>query len=340
MLLSCYFFRCAISITLAGFAPAAFGADAYPVYQPHDVTIPSGAGYVLPDGSIAEGGAKHVHYIVERFNDRFTRDHANVHFQDLSKGTTSAIPLLTHGKVLFGSMGRGINPLEMNSYQRIVGPAPLEIRIAHASDDTSQDLATSLAVYVNRANPLTKVTRQQLQQIMSVGNADGDYSTWGQLGLKGEWRNRLIHPYGTPEYTGFGSYMQREQLGGKELPPTYEYYNDTDHILQRLEADPAGIGIAALGRETSALRQLAIADSAAGPFSLGSRDDVQSGRYVLGRYLYFYVRKPAGQPVDPLVKEYLSLVLSKDGQDIISSQHKGYIPLTPTEARAEMAKLD
>lgn len=342
MPLSRYLFQCAFSIgiALAGLVPTVASADDYPVYVPGTVVLPGAADYILPDGSVAEGGAKHVHYIVERFNQRFTQDHPKIRFHDLSKGTTSAIPLLTHGKILFGSMGREITPLEVNSYKKIAGAAPLEIRIAHTSDDTSQDLATSLAVYVNRANPLTKITRHQLQQIMSVGNADGDYSNWGQLGLKGEWEARLIHPYGTPEYTGFGSYMQLEQLAGKSLPPTYEYYGDTDHILKRLEADPAGIAVAALGRETASLRQLAIAEETSGPYSLGSRDDVQNGRYVLGRYLYFYVNRPAGKPLDPLVREYLKLVLSKDGQAIIASQKKGYIPLTPAEARAEMAKLD
>ncbi|GBR54947.1 hypothetical protein AA106555_1873 [Neokomagataea thailandica NBRC 106555] len=187
---------------------------------------------------------------------------------------------------------------------------------------------------------MTKITRAQLRQIMSVGNAQGDYSTWGQLGLKGEWKARSIHPYGTPEYTGFGHYMQSEQLEGRSLPPAYEYYGDTDHILRRLEADPAGIAVAALGRETPSLRQLAISEDEAGPYSLGSRDDVQNGRYVLGRYLYFYLNKPEGQPLDPLVKEYLTLVLSKEGQAIIAEQSKGYIPLTPAEARAEMAKLN
>ncbi|WP_206243617.1 PstS family phosphate ABC transporter substrate-binding protein [Novosphingobium terrae] len=314
--------------------------DALPSYKPKQVTVAPDATYRLPDGSVAEGGAEHVHYILERLNARFTATHPAVRFTDLSKGTTSALPLLTHGRILFGSMGRGIAPLEVKSYAKIVGAPPLEIRIAHTSDDTSQHLATSLAVYVNRANPLTTITREQLSRIMTVGNAQGDLSTWGQLGLPKAWAARAIHPYGTPEFTGFGTYMQREQLGGRPLAATYEQYGDTDDILERLAADPAGIAVAALGRETPELRQLAIADTPGGPASLGSREDVRAGRYPLGRYLLLYVRRVPGKPVDPLVKEYLRLVLSAEGQAVIAGQEKGYIPLTPAEARAELAKLD
>lgn len=337
-----YFLAIGLYCAAAGAAIAAAPASpkALSDYRPRPVKVTGGHGYLLSDGTIGLGGAEHVRYILERASARFTATHPNIRFTDLGKGTTSAIPLLTHDRILFGSMGRGIAPLEVKSYTKIVGEAPLEIRIAHTSDDTSQHLATSLAVYVNRANPLTQITSAQLAQLMTVGNPAGDYSRWGQLGLKDEWAARAIHPYGTPEFSGFGTYMQREVLAGRALNPAYETYGDTDDILARLEADPAGIAVAALGRETPALRQLAIASDAKGPFSLGGRDDVRAGRFPLGRYLLVYLRKQPGKPVDPLAKEYLRLLLSAEGQAIIASQDKGYIPLTPAEAQAELAKLD
>jgi phosphate transport system substrate-binding protein len=326
--------------TMPVLASAADEPTSLPSYHPQPVRASVGHGYIQPDGSIALGGAEHVRYILERASTLFAKTHPKVHFTDIGKGTTSAIPLLTHDRILFGSMGRGIAPLEVKSYAKIVGEPPLEIRIAHTSDDTSQHLATSLAVYVNRANPLTQITTRQLAQMMTVGNPGGDFSRWGQLGLKKEWAARAIHPYGTPEFSGFGTYMQREQLAGRPLAPAYEQYGDTDDILSRLEADPAGIAVAALGRETPGLRQLAIARDENGPFSLGSREDVQAGQFPLGRYLLIYLRKQPGRPLDPLAKEYLRLLLSAQGQAIIASQAKGYIPLTPAEAQAERAKLD
>jgi phosphate transport system substrate-binding protein len=52
------------------------------------------------------------------------------------------------------------------------------------------------------------------------------------------------------------------------------------------------------------------------------------------------VRRLPGQPVDPFVKEYLRLVLSKEGQQIVAAETNGYVPLNAREAAEELAKLD
>jgi phosphate transport system substrate-binding protein len=73
---------------------------------------------------------------------------------------------------------------------------------------------------------------------------------------------------------------------------------------------------------------------------VGTREDVLSGRYPFDRFLYIYVRRFSGQPIDPFVKEYLSMVLSKEGQETIATDAKGYLPLNATELANELAKLD
>jgi hypothetical protein len=37
---------------------------------------------------------------------------------------------------------------------------------------------------------------------------------------------------------------------------------------------------------------------------------------------------------------YLRMALSKEGQDTIAADAKGYLPLNPAEISAELAKLD
>lgn len=97
--------------------------------------------------------------------------------------------------------------------------------------------------------------------------------------------------------------------------------------------------MAAIGLGNPPLRQLAII-GAYGKVSTGTPAKVTAGSSPYGRDLYFYVRRLPGQPVDPLVREYLPLVLSRDGQAIIVGQPKGYLPLTAAKARAELSKLD
>jgi len=310
-----------------------------PPYTAQAVQPPAHASYLAADGAIRIGGAEHVRYIVERFNAALVQQHPGWRFQDESKGTTSAVPLLTHGVTLFGAMGREINPLEIKAYRKIVGAAPLEIRIALAANDTSQHRATSLAVYVNRANPLAQVSADEVRRTLSLGNPEGDLSTWGQLGLKGEWRERRIHPYGTPEFTGFGTYMQSNHLQGRALAPSYEGYGNTEAILARLAADPAGLAVAAIGLDNAQIKALPIRD-AQGLLTTGTEAQVRDGRYPYGRFLYLYLRREPGKAVDPVVREYLRFVLSRQGQQIIADQPKGYFPLSAAQAQAELAKLD
>ena len=319
---------------------AALLDPALAAYVPVSARPSAGASYLAPDGAVRIGGAEHVRVIVLQFDALYQRTHPGSRFRFESKGTTSAVPLLTYGVTPFGAMGREIEPLEEKAFAKTVGAPPMEVKVAHAANDTSQHLATSLAVYVNRANPLKKLTMTQVARIFTIGNPGGDVSRWGQVGLPKAWTPRLIHPIGTPEFTGFGTYLQKNHFSGRPLAAFYETYPDTDSILARLAADPDGIAVAAIGRQTGAISQVTIAQDEAGPYRLGTPREIASGEYGLGRYLYFYLRRTPGEPLDPFVKEYMNMVLSREGQAIIAGQDKGYIPLSQTEVHAERAKLD
>lgn len=325
----------------AGAAMAVPALDAgLPEYQAHNVKLAAQASYLDEQGAIRIGGAEHAQFVIDRFNALFISSHPGLRFADHVKGTTATMPLLTYGRMLFGPMGRSANAAELEAYEKAVGAAPLEIRIAHTSDDAQQEMSYSIGIYVNRANPLERLSASQVARIFTNGNPEGDLSHWGQLGAGGAWKERAIHPYGTPEYTGMGTYMQAGPLQGRAFTPAYEQWGSTETILKRLEQDPAGIAFAAIGHENAALRQLAIVSEDGGGETRGSRQEVAAGSYPYGRYVYFYLRREPGKTLDPVAKEYLRLVLSRQGQEIIASQAGGYIPLSATEVRAELRKLD
>lgn len=54
------------------------------------------------------------------------------------------------------------------------------------------------------------------------------------------------------------------------------------------------------------------------------------------------VNRAPGQPIEPWIREYLRIALSKEGQEIISSMtaSDGFIPLDPKKVPAELQKLD
>jgi phosphate transport system substrate-binding protein len=309
-------------------------------YRPAMVTMPDDATWLTDAGRARISGSDHGLWIIERLCAEFCKIHPKVDFDIDLRGTPSAMAFLMSGKAMFSVMGREITPIEMGAYAKSMGTAPVEFRVAHTAEETSQHLATSLAVYVHRSNPLAALTQEQLSQIFTIGNSAGDFSRWGQLRLKGEWEKRLIHPIGTPEFTGFGTYMQKHHLGGRPFNPLYERYVGTEDVLARLAAAPTGIAVAALGCETDFIRQVPLAiDETATP-SNGATDDVRNGRYAFGRFLYFYVPQRPGHTLCPSLQEYLRFVLSADGQAIIAAQPRGYIPLRSDEIAEELQKID
>jgi phosphate transport system substrate-binding protein len=331
---------CCLLLAAATGATTARPVDpALPAYQPQPVAIPAGARYVQPDGAIRINGAEHAAVMVQGFNELFQQTHPGFKFAVQLKGTTTGLPALTHGVTLCAPLGREMNGVELVPYTKIVGQAPVEIHVAHDSN-TPGKFATNLAIYVNHANPLDRLTLEQVARIFARGHPAGGVAFWGQLGVKGEWGKLPIHPYATPEASGFGDYMQKHLLGGRQLTPAADQFNNTEELIKRVAEDANGICLAAIGVANPAVKLVALAEKPDGPFSSGSEADIVAGRYPLGRPLYFYVRRVPGQPVDPVVKEYFRLILSQEGQRIIAAEENGYIPLTAPEAAAELAKLD
>ena len=73
-----------------------------------------------------------------------------------------------------------------------------------------------------------------------------------------------------------------------------------------------------MNRVTPGVKVLGVTPGEWGTPMRGSKEDIQGGRYPYDRFVYVYVRRLPGQPVDPFVKEYLRMALSKEGQDAIA----------------------
>jgi len=80
-----------------------------------------------------------------------------------------------------------------------------------------------------------------------------------------------------------------------------------------------------------------LAEQPTGAFSNGNYEDVKAGKYPLSRFLYVYVNKAPGKPLDPLTREFVKLVLSKEGQEVVIKD--GYFPIPASVAREELNKI-
>jgi phosphate transport system substrate-binding protein len=311
-------------------------------YSPRQVTPPPGAKYVLPDGTIRIVSANRgIGVVIEGFNALFAKTHPGTRFRvDYNVGGNALdMAALTHGVTLVCPLGRDVNWLEKTTYERVVGGPPLLLKIAHGTL-TSPRMTAGLAIYVNKENPIHRLTMDQLKRMFTTGAAGGDLTYWGQLGAKGEWAVRPIHLYGTPESSGYGYFMLKNKWDDRPYAPGIETFDLAADIVKRIGQDLYGIGFAGQGFLTPETRLVALAETSDGPYMEGSEEEVASGAYPLDRSVGLALRRVPGEPLDPFVEEYLRLILSRQGQEIVSSESDGFVPLNAKQVAEELAKLD
>ena len=97
------------------------------------------------------------------------------------------------------------------------------------------------------------------------------------------------------------------------------------------------MGYSGIGYKTSGVKALALAKKAGEPAVEADPDDVYAGKYPLSRFLYVYINKPPGKPLDPLVEQFVHYILSREGQEVVVKD--GYMPLLAKTDETERASL-
>jgi phosphate transport system substrate-binding protein len=96
-------------------------------------------------------------------------------------------------------------------------------------------------------------------------------------------------------------------------------------VVQSVSSSINGIGYSGIGYKTSAVIALPLSKRKGGKLVEPTADNAIAGKYPLARFLYIYVNKHPNKPLPPLEKEFLKMVLSQNGQQIVVKD--GYIPL-------------
>jgi phosphate transport system substrate-binding protein len=225
-------------------------------------------------------------------------------------------------------MSRPMRATEIDQFESKFGYKPTEIRTAY----------DALAVYVSKDNPLEKLSLAQVDAVFSKTRrrAGKNVATWGDLGLTGDWASRPISLYGRNSASGTYGFFKEHVLQNGDYKDQVKEQPGSASVVQGVTEDRFGIGYSGIGYRTSGVKVLALAETDA--FSSGSYDDVKTGKYPLARFLFVYINKAPGKPLDPLVKEYVKLILSREGQEVAIKD--GYLPLPASIVKEELAKLE
>lgn len=280
-------------------------------------------------GTVSSIGSDTMNNLMTLWGETFRRLYPNVKIQFEGKGSSTAPPALIAGTAQLGPMSRAMRASEIDQFESRYGYKPTELRVAY----------DALAVYVHKDNPIQRLTLQQLDAIFGKARRRGGrpVTTWGDLGLTGEWASRPIGLYGRNSASGTYGFFKEHVLRNGDFKDTVKEQPGSASVVQGITADRFGIGYSGIGYRTSGVRVVPLAESDTGPVSSGSYEDVVSGKYPLSRFLYIYVNKPPNASLPPLVLEFLKLVYSREGQEVVVKD--GYLPLHTPVVREELAKI-
>jgi len=281
-------------------------------------------------GSLSSVGSDTMNNMMTLWAETFQKMYPNVKIQIEGKGSTTAPAALLQGTAQFGPMSRAMRAAEIDQFEAKYGYKPVELK-------TSYD---ALAVYVNKDNPIEKMSLAQVEAIFSKSRKRGykeDVKTWGQLGLTGDWANRPISLYGRNSASGTYGFFKEFAMKNGDYKTTVKEQPGSASVVQGVEGDRFGIGYSGIGYKTSGVKTVPVAETMSGPFSDGAYDDVRGGKYPLWRFLLIYVNKAPGKPLNPLAAEFVKLIYSKEGQEAVVKD--GYYPLSAAQAQAELAKI-
>ena len=250
--------------------------------------------------------------------EEFKRVYPNVNVQIQAAGSSTAPPALTEGTSNLGPTSRKMKNNEIVAFEKKYGYKPTPIRVA----------IDALAVYVHKDNPIKGLTLPQVDAIFSSTRKCGypeDITRWGQLGLTSAWQNRDIQLFGRNSVSGTYGYFKEHALCKGDYKATVNEQPGSASVVQWVSASLNAIGYSGIGYKTSGVRAVPLAKKPGQPFISATEENAISGKYPLARFLYIYVNKAPNKPLSPLELEFIKMVLSKQGQQVVIKD--GYIPL-------------
>jgi phosphate transport system substrate-binding protein len=281
-------------------------------------------------GNLSSIGSDTLANLMTLWAEAFKKTYPNVNLQIQAAGSSTAPPALTENTSNLGPMSRLMKDKEVEAFEKRFGYKPTPIAVA----------IDALAVFVHKDNPIEGLTIPQVDAIFSSTRTCGgevDINKWGDTNLQGSWAQRDIQLYGRNSVSGTYGYFKNKSLCKGDFKNTVNEQPGSASVVQSVSTSINGIGYSGIGYTTSSVRAIPLARAAGKDFVAATSENAITGSYPLARFLYVYVNKAPGKPLPPLTREFIKLVLSREGQEVIVKD--GYIPLPAKVATRELAKI-
>jgi phosphate transport system substrate-binding protein len=281
-------------------------------------------------GNLSSVGSDTMVNLMTLWAEGFQKFYPNVKIQIEGKGSSTAPPALIAGTAQLGPMSREMRGTEIDAFERKYGYKPTPIRVA----------VDALAVFVNKDNPIRCLSIEQVDAIFSKTRRWGyreDIKTWGQLGLTGEWANRPISLFGRNSASGTYGFFKEHALRNGDYKDEVKEQPGSAAVVQGVTVDRFAAGYSGIGYATAGVRAVPLAEKTGAACFEATPQNAYDGKYALARFLLLYVNRNPGHAADPLVREFVRYVYSKQGQEVVIKD--GYFPIPAVIGFEDLKKV-
>ena len=281
-------------------------------------------------GNLSSVGSDTLANLMTLWAEEFKRAYPNVNIQIQAAGSSTAPPALTEGTSNLGPMSRKMKDKEIGAFEKKFGYKPTPVAVA----------IDALAVYVHKDNPVKGLTIPQVDAIFSSTRKCGgaaDITNWGDAGVEGSLASKSVQIFGRNSVSGTYGYFKKKALCKGDFKNNVNEQPGSASVVQSVSTSLNGIGYSGIGYKTSSVRAIPLAKKPGQKFVEATPENSLNGSYPLSRALYVYVNKKPGQPLSPLEREFLKMVMSKVGQEVVVKD--GYIPLPAKLVEKQMSAL-
>lgn len=268
-------------------------------------------------GNLSSVGSDSLANLMTLWAEEYKKNYPNVNIQIQAAGSSTAPPALTEGTANMGPMSRPMKDNEIQAFEEKYGYKPTAVPVA----------IDALAVFVHKDNPIKSLDIAQVDAIFSstrLCGGDKDIKTWGDLGLTGEWAAKPIQLFGRNSVSGTYGYFKEEALCKGDFKANVNEQPGSASVVQSISSTLNAIGYSGIGYKTSSVKAVPLSKKGGEAFEANEANAL-AGKFPLARYFYVYVNKAPNKPLSPLDAEFIKLVLSKQGQEVVVKD--GYIPL-------------
>lgn len=243
----------------------------------------------------------------------------------------------------FVFVSRELRPDDIRDFRAHFGHDPLSVPVSGGSYRHYGAL-DAIAVFVHPDNPITALSLTQLDAMFSSTRHRGGQAitTWGQLGLTGDWADKPIRLYGVRPWNGIEEFVRQRVLSVGERRGEWREDINFEKLVfglaSRVAADRYAVGYGGVAFIDQAVRVLPLIVREGEAPRAPTYDNVARADYPLTRLVYFNTNRAPGKPLNPAIEEFLRFVLSREGQQVIL-EHARFLPLRAGQADTARALL-